>query len=86
MEHFRAVVENANGRFIHHDGGLEDNDRRLGTLLSQGDVVLCPVDCVSHGACARAKRFCKQTSRTFVPLRSSGLSSFVTGLRSVAVQ
>lgn len=21
MEHFRAVVENANGRFIHHDGG-----------------------------------------------------------------
>ena len=86
MEHFRAVVENANGRFIHHDGGLEDNDRRLGTLLAQGDVVLCPVDCVSHSACARAKRFCKQTSRTFVPLRSSGLSSFVTGLRSVAVQ
>ena len=86
MEHFRAVVEKANGRFIHHDGGLEDNDRRLGTLLSQGDVVLCPVDCVSHSACARAKRFCKQTSRTFVPLRSSGLSSFVTGLRSVAVQ
>lgn len=86
MEHFRAVVENANGRFIHHDGGLEDNDRRLGTLLSQGDVVLCPVDCVSHSACARAKRFCKQTARTFVPLRSSGLSSFVTGLRSVAVQ
>ncbi len=86
MEHFRAVVENANGRFIHHDGGIEDNDRRLGTLLSQGDVVLCPVDCVSHSACARAKRFCKQTSRTFVPLRSSGLSSFVTGLRSVAVQ
>ena len=86
VAHFRSLVEKANGRFIHHDGGIEENERRLGRLLSQGDVVLCPIDCVSHRACTRAKRFCKQTARTFVPLRSSGLSSFVSGLQQIAAQ
>jgi len=42
--------------------------------------VLCPVDCVSHGACLRAKTFCKRTAKTFVPLRSASLSSLAAGL------
>ena len=78
--HFRAVVENLNGRFSHHDGGIDDNIGRLGGVLSQTDVVLCPVDCVSHGACLKAKIFCKQAAKPFVPLRTAGLSSFVAGL------
>ena len=84
LGHFRTLVEDANGRFIHHDGGLEDNDRKLGSSLGRGDAVLCPVDCVSHGACLRAKRFCKRTGRAFIPLRSSGLSAFANGLRRAA--
>lgn len=86
VAHFRALVEQANGRFIHHDGGLEENEGRLSRLLSQGDIVLCPIDCVSHGACIRAKRFCKQNAKIFIPLRSAGLSSFVGGLRNIAAQ
>lgn len=82
--HFRSLVERSNGRFIHHDGGIEESIRRLSGLLSQGDAVLCPIDCVSHSACIRAKQFCKQTARAFVPLRTSGLSSFVSGLRQLA--
>ena len=81
--HFRALVERLNGQFIHHDGGIEDHEGQLGRILGQADVVLCPVDCVSHRACLRAKRFCKQTAKPFVPLRTAGLSSFVTGLRRV---
>jgi hypothetical protein len=79
--HFRNLVERANGRFFHHDGGIEANERRLDCLLARGDIVLCPVDCVSHQACIKAKRYCKGTAKIFVPLRSSGLSSFVSGLR-----
>ena len=79
--HFRALVERLNGHFIHHDGGIEDHEGQLGRILGQADFVLCPVDCVSHRACLRAKRFCKRTAKPFVPLRSAGLSSFVTGLR-----
>ena len=83
---FRTLTENLNGRFSHHDGGLERNSTGLSRILGQADVVLCPVDCVSHGACLRAKRFCKQTAKTFVPLRSAGLSSFVAGLQEAVGQ
>ena len=78
--HFRTLVESLNGRFSHHDGGVDDNIGRLGGVLSQADVVLCPVDCVSHGACLKAKAFCKRTAKPFVPLRTAGLSSLVRGL------
>ena len=84
--HFRAVVENLNGRFSHHDGGIDDNIGRLGGVLSQADAVLCPVDCASHGACLKAKTFCKQAAKPFVPLRSAGLSSFVAGLHEAVGQ
>ena len=81
VSHFRALVERLNGHFIHHDGGIEDHEGQLGRILGQADVVLCPVDCVSHRASLRAKRFCKRTAKPFVPLRSAGLSSFVSGLQ-----
>ena len=83
VSHFRALVERLNGHFIHHDGGIEDHEGQLGRILGQADIVLCPVDCVSHRACLRAKRFCKRTAKPFVPLRSAGLSSFVNGLHRV---
>jgi hypothetical protein len=86
IPHLRALVEQAGGVFIHHDGGIEENNERLGEVLAQGDAVLCPVDCVSHGACRRAKRLCKQRAKAFVPLRSSGLSSFISGLREIAAR
>ena len=84
--HFRALVESLNGRFSHHDGGVDDNIGRLGGVLNQADVVLCPVDCVSHGACLKAKAFCKQTAKPFVPLRTAGLSSLVRGLYQFAAE
>ena len=84
VDHFRTLVERLNGHFIHHDGGIEDHEGQLGRVLGQADFVLCPVDCVSHRASLRAKRFCKRTAKPFVPLRTAGLSSFVTGLRRAA--
>ena len=80
VRHFRALVERANGQFAHHDGGVEDGAQRLDRVLTQADVVLCPIDCVSHSACLRAKKFCKRTAKTFVPLRTASLSSLAAGL------
>ena len=82
--HFRDLIEQSNGKLIHHDGGVDDSTGRLGRILGQADAVLCPVDCVSHGACLLAKQFCKRRQKPFVALRSAGLSSFVGGLRRVA--
>lgn len=85
MGHFKSVVEQANGIFIHHDGGLEDKIARLPETIDQGDMVVCPVDCVSHSACQLAKKHCKRNDCPFVLLRSSGLSTFVNALNDIAV-
>lgn len=80
VRHFRALIERSNGRFSHHDGGADGAATRLDRVLHQADVVLCPVDCVSHSACLKAKKFCKRADKTFVPLRNASLSSLVAGL------
>ena len=81
--HSRGLVRRANGEVIERDGGVDDRTGRLGGVLGQADAVLCPVDGVSHRACLRAKRFCKRAAKPFVPLRSAGPSSFVSGLHEV---
>lgn len=85
VAHFRALVERCRGEFIYHDGGLEDGRARLAGVLERADAVLCPIDCVSHDACLRVKKFCKQNAKTFVPLRTASLSAFIEGLQAVAV-
>ena len=79
--HLRSLVEAHNGRFDHHDGGLEDSRAGLQYTLAAADMVFCPTDCISHDACRRVKRHCQQQSKQFIPLRSSGLSTFAAGLR-----
>lgn len=77
---FRTVVEQQNGQFIHHDGGLHDGRLRLGSLLKQVDAVFCPLDCVSHEAAYKIKKYCKQHSKKLVWLPRSSLSAFMHGL------
>jgi len=83
-DHYRSLVERSNGRFVHHDGGLEDNPKRLQTLLSAADAVICPADNVSHGAYYVVKRLCKQYGKPCVLLKRSGLSTFARGLAELA--
>lgn len=83
-DQYRALVERSNGRFIHHDGGIEDNPKRLQSLLSTADAVICPADNVSHGAYYVVKRLCKQYGKPCVLLNRSGLSTFARGLAELA--
>lgn len=84
VQHYRALVERRGGEFLHHDGGLEDSLDAVTRALSTVDAVLCPVDCVSHAACLKVKRACKHLAKRFIPLRSSGLSSFARGIQAIA--
>ena len=83
--HFRALVERRNGQFIHHDGGLEESKHRLATLLVRADVVLCPLDCVSHDAVNRIKRDCKRYGKPLQLLPQSSLAAFTRGLHEVTI-
>jgi hypothetical protein len=84
--HFRRLVEDCNGRFEHHDGGMEDNLGRLGGLFRRADAVLFPVDCVSHAAQSRVKQLCRQWEKPYWPLRCSGSGAFLKALESIAAK
>lgn len=80
---YRQLVEKYGGKFIHHDGGKEESRSILPKMLTNADVVLCPVDCVSHDACNCVKKICKRYQKPFVMMRSSGLASLAKGLNGI---
>lgn len=84
LPHLRRLVEDGNGIFAHHDGGLEESMSRLKSLCGQADAVLLPVDCVSHSAQDEVKRMCRRWDKAFVPVRRSGLAAYIAALESLA--
>ena len=63
---YRHLVERTGGRFLHHDGGEEDNVGKLDATLAAADLVICQSGCVSHGAYWRVKDHCKRTGKRCV--------------------
>lgn len=78
--HLRALSERLGATFLQHDGGVEDRTGLLAGLVSRADIVMFPVDCVSHEAVAMVKRLCRQAAKPYMPLRSAGMGSFVAAL------
>jgi len=81
--HFRQLVEQQNGAFIHHDGGREDSSQKLASIVSRADVVVCPLDCVSHNAMNAVKRHCQINTKQLVFIPHASLSAFSKGLTEV---
>lgn len=77
----RKLVACWNGHLIHHDGGLEKSLKELTRSVAKADAVLFPTDCISHNAALRVKNLCRQSMKPFVPLRTSGVGSFVAGVQ-----
>ena len=71
---------------IHHDGGLTDAITRIDEVLPSVECVLCPINCVSHDACQRAKHGCKKHGKTFMPLRSASKTSLRDALITLMVE
>lgn len=80
---YRLLGERFGCEVLHHDGGLEQSSQHLQQLLSRADAVVCPVDCVSHEACALVKRMCKGSMKPVMFARSSGLSSLASSLAAL---
>lgn len=76
----REIVEQQGGGFIFHDGGIEQSTSRLSEVLSKVDIVMCPLDCISHDACRFVKKSCKRHQKKLILLKKSGVSSFRRGL------
>jgi hypothetical protein len=82
--HFRQVVEGMNGQFAYHDGGMEHNLNRLPGLFQKADVVLFPVDNISHAGQRQVKELCRQWNKPFLALRRCGSGSLMQALEVLA--
>jgi hypothetical protein len=76
----KDLVERMGGSFAHHDGGVEHSTTLLPGLIARADVVLFPVDCISHLAMGTIKRHCRQAGKPYMPLRTASLASCLSGL------
>lgn len=86
ISHLRRLAGEYGAVLVHHDGGLEDATTRIDEILPSVDCVFCPIDCVSHDACVRAKAGCRKLGKAFVPLRNASKASLRQGLMTLARQ
>ncbi len=86
VDRLRTLLVASGGVLLAHDGGREDHPSLLPGLISQADRVAFPVDCVSHDAALAVKRICRQLGKAWVPLRSSGLASFLAAFAAQPTQ
>jgi hypothetical protein len=80
---FKALVERAGGRFLHHDGGIEHGSSLLPGLIGRADVLCFPIDCISHDAVATIKRLCRQLEKPYQPLRTASLAALMSSLTMI---
>ena len=76
VDAYRKAVEGRGGRFLHHDGGLEENMHRIDAALAAADLVICQAGCISHNAYWRVKEQCKRTGKRCIFVKASGASGF----------
>jgi len=84
VPHYRKIVEQYGGKFFHHDGCKEEGHNVLENLTKQSDVVLFPINCVSHEACMKIKSICKQLKKPLLPIQTSSISALSKGIEQVA--
>ncbi|KQV33687.1 MULTISPECIES: DUF2325 domain-containing protein [unclassified Rhizobium] len=80
FDHIRAYAESRNIDLLLHDGGMEDSTTLLPALIGQAATVLFPVDHISHTAVGILKRLCREQGKSYLPLRSAGLASFLAAI------
>jgi hypothetical protein len=83
---FRALIEQAGGSFLHHDGGIEQGTGLLPGLVARADRIAFPVDCISHLAVAGIKRLCRQAGKPYAPLRTASLACLLAALVQMTAQ
>lgn len=72
---YRDLVESNGGIFDYHDGYMTSGKQNLEARIKRSDLVICPVNCNSHGACSKVKQLCKKHNKAISLLASSSLSA-----------
>lgn len=83
---YRGLVERLGGKFMHHDGGMEENIHRLEANISSADAVICQAGCISHNAYWLVKDLCKRNGKPCIFARKPSVSAFLHGLESLVAK
>jgi len=87
MKHlYRRLVESSGGEFDYHDGYMNNGSQKMEALVKRSDLIICPVNCNSHGACKKVKKLCRKHSKSIKMLPSSSLSSISGALRKSSIR
>lgn len=84
VPHLESHAKMYGAKFVHHDGGVEDNITRIDAVLPSVDCVVCPINCISHDACLRAKHGCQKLGKVFIPLKNDSQSCFKQALKQLS--
>jgi Uncharacterized protein conserved in bacteria (DUF2325) len=77
IDQLKAIVTKRGGTVLSHDGGIEEKLTALPGLIGRADAIFFPVDCVSHSAVGQIKKYCRDTDKPFIPLRTASVASFI---------
>jgi len=86
VDAYRQLIETRGGRFLHHDGGLEESLHRIDSALAAADLVICQAGCISHNAYWRVKEQCKRSGKRCIYIKSAGISGLSRLIDSEASQ
>lgn len=81
--YYRDIVEKKGAKFDYHDGRLFSGEKELEERIKRSDVVFCPVDCNSHGACLSVKKICKKFQKPYYILTNSSLNNVSQALEQL---
>lgn len=81
---YRTFIEGRGGELDYHSGHLRNGIDSLKQSLCRADIILCPVNCNSHGACLKVKELAKKHKKTFYMLPNGSLSTLSRLLGSEA--
>jgi hypothetical protein len=79
---YRQLIETSGGVFEYHDGYMNGGARQLESRLKRSDIVLCPVNCNSHAACAMVKNLGRKHNKPVHMLASFSLSTVSQVIRT----
>lgn len=80
---YRGMVERLGGKFVHHDGGVEESFHRLESNISCADAVICQAGCINHNAYWLVKDLCKKTGKPCFYAKKPSVSAFLGGLNTL---
>ncbi|MDY0227536.1 MAG: DUF2325 domain-containing protein [Desulfomicrobium apsheronum] len=72
---YRRLIEERGGVFEYHAGHMKSGGKGLESSVQRADLVLCPVNCNSHGACLKVKSLGKKFKKPVHMLSNFSLSA-----------